>query len=102
MSEQVKAIITESKRRANRTEELFARSISIWEDLEGMIKSTPYTIDDWAEIAKKTEGVQGMFFAAHLEVIKSHLQFVKKRKILERPRVAHFNTIPPSRLIKKV
>ncbi|MFZ4115089.1 MAG: hypothetical protein ACOYK6_00020 [Chthoniobacterales bacterium] len=102
MSEQFKAIITESKRRANRTEELFARSISIWEDLEGLIKSTPYTIEDWTEIAKKTEGVKGMFFAAHLEVIKSHLQLAKKRKILERPRATHFNTIPPSRLIKKV
>ena len=102
MQEQIKAFIVESKRRANRTQELFARSFSIWEELDNIVKSTPYTLDDWIEIAKKTGGVKGMFFSAHLEVIKSHHDFAKTRKSLERPRIAHFNTIPPSRLIRKV
>jgi hypothetical protein len=96
------AIITDSQRRAHRPEELSARSLSIWDELKEMIQSTPYTIDEWAEVAKKTGGTQGMFFAAHLEVIKSHLKFVEKRKKIERPRALHFNTIPPSRLVKKV
>ena len=102
MSEYIKDVTYESKRRFNRTEELFARSLSIWNDLEEIIKSTPYTIDEWTEIAKKKEGADGVFFSAHLEVMKSHLASVKKRKHLEKPRFAHFNTIPPSRLIKKV
>jgi hypothetical protein len=102
MKEKIKSFILESKRSANRTQELFARSLSIWEELDAIIKSTPYSIDNWVEIAKKTEGAKGIFFSAHLEVIKSHHQLAKKRKKLEKPRASHLNTIPPSRLIKKV
>ena len=102
MNEKIKSLILESKRRANRTKEIFARSLSIWEELDTIVKSTPYSLENWVEIAKNTEGAKGVFFSAHLEVIKSHHQFAKKRKVLEKPRAAHFNTIPPSRLIKKV
>lgn len=102
MSEHSKNLINEAKRRSNRTEELFARSISLWDDLEQIIKSTPYTLDEWTEIAKKREGIDGLFFSAHLQAMKAHLASVKNRKQVERPRYAHFNTIPPSRLIKRV
>lgn len=102
MSGRFQDLIAESKRRAHRTEELFARSHSIWKELDEMIRSTSHTIDDWTEIAKKKEGAKGLFFSAHLEVIKMHLQFIKKRRPMERPLLIHFNKIPPSRLIKKV
>jgi hypothetical protein len=102
MSERFPDLIIESKRRAHRTEELFARSLSMWKELDEKIRATPHTIEDWTEIAKKTQGAKGIFFSAHLEVIQSHLHFVKKRHVTERPRPAHFNKIPPSRLIKKV
>lgn len=102
MAEHPSDFIKEAKRRFNRTEELFARSISLWDDLERVIKSTPYTFDEWTEIAQKMEGPDGIFFSSYLQAMKNHLASVKKRKHLERARDAHFNTIPPSRLIKKV
>ena len=95
MSERFQDLIIESKRRAHRTEELFARSLSMWKELDERIRATPHTIEDWTEIAKKTQGAKGIFFSAHLH-------FVKKRQATERSRPAHFNKIPPSRLIKKV
>ncbi len=90
------------KRRKARTEELLSRSISLWDDLANTIQLSHSSIDEWKKKAEKLEGFNGLFFSAHLEVMKQHLEKAKDRRSQERPYENQFMRIPPSRLIKRV
>ncbi len=95
-------LVRDLKRKRARTEELFSRSISLWDDLANTIQLSRSSIDEWKKKAEKLEGFNGLFFPAHLEVMKQHLEKVKHRRVLERPYENQFMRISPSRLIKKV
>lgn len=95
-------LVRDLKRKAARTEELFSRSVSLWYDLENAIKLSKSSIDEWKEKAEKLEGYNGLFFPAHLEAMKQHLERAKQRGLLERSYSNHFTRIPASRLIKRV
>lgn len=102
MAEYPPGLSEESKRSFARTEELFSKSISLWDDLEHLLQSSKYSIDEWIEVAKKAGGANAELFPAYLHAIKERLEHSKKRRSFERPRYACFNRISPLRLIKKV
>ncbi|MBX9742734.1 MAG: hypothetical protein K2W99_04265 [Chthoniobacterales bacterium] len=90
------------KRKVARTQELFSRSISLWDDLENTVRLSNCSLDEWKKKAEKLEGINGVFYPAHLEVMKQHLERSKQRRVKEVPYSINLTKIPASRLIKKV
>jgi len=85
-----------------RTEELFSKSLSPWDDLENFIKSSGMSIDEWIAIAEKYDGVESHFYASYLKAIKNLLQHAHVRKKFEKPRQLFSNRVRPSLLVKRV
>ena len=85
-----------------RTEELFSKSLSSWDDLEDFIKSSGMSIDQWITIAEKYDGVESHFYASYLKAIKNLLQQSHVRKKFEKPRQLFSHRVRPSLLVKKV
>lgn len=95
-------VVRNLKRKVARTRELFSRSISLWDDLENTVRLSNCSLEEWKKKAEQLEGFQGVFYPAHLEVMKQHLERAKQRKSSEAPYSTNFTKIPASRLIKKV
>jgi len=85
-----------------RTEELFSKSLSSWDDLESFIKSSGRSIDEWIDIAEKYDGIESHFYASYLKAIKNLLQHAQVRKKFEKPRHLFSHRIRPSLLVKRV
>lgn len=92
----------ETRRRFALTQELFSRSISVWDELEHTIQCSGHGIDDWIAVLKKNGTMSANAYAGYLSAMKKHIEISKKRKLTERPRQAYLNRIPPSRLIRRV
>jgi hypothetical protein len=86
----------------SRTEELFSRSISSWDELEYFIRTSGRSIDEWIEIAEKYDGLESYFYASYLKAIKNLLQYSHQRKKFEQPRQLFSNRLRPSLLVKRV
>lgn len=92
----------DAKRRFARTNELYSRAITLWDDLEHRIQCSGKTLDDWIAAAHQMGDLHGKAHAARLQSIKDHMGHIKQIKKLEKPRPAHFNKISPTRLVNRV
>lgn len=91
-----------SQHQFHRTEELFAQSISILDDLENFIKASGMTIDQWISVAEKYEGIEKIFYISYLKAAKNLLENAHIRKKFEKPRQVFSNRVRPSLLVRKV
>jgi hypothetical protein len=91
-----------SKHQFDRTEELFSKSISTWDDLEAFIQTSGLSLDEWIAIAEKYDGVESHFYTCYLKAVKNLLQHSNVRKKFEKPRQVFSNRIRPSLLVRRV
>ena len=102
MAEYPPGLSEESKNKFARTEELFSKSISLWDDLEHLLHESKYNMDEWIGVAKKTKGAQQTIFPGYLEAIKERLKHSSKRRPIEKPQHAPMGRISPLHFTKKV
>ncbi|MFI0347488.1 MAG: hypothetical protein ACH346_01765 [Chthoniobacterales bacterium] len=92
----------EVRRKFALTQELFSRSIGVWDELEKKILCSGRNIDEWIELLKKSGAVSSFAYAGYLEAMKKHIELSKQRKILEKPQQTFLNRIPASRLVRRI
>jgi len=102
MAEYLPGLSQLSQHQFARTEELFSKSLSSWDNLEDFIKSSGMSIDQWITIAEKYDGVESHFYASYLKAVKNLMQHSGARKKFERPRQVFSNRIRPSLLVRRV